>query len=366
MKDPVEPTSAYSIRNQPEDFVVIEEPMYLPTGEGGHTFLYVKKRGRTTEQVANELARAGGVSARDVGYAGRKDRHALTSQWFSLPDVDPEKALAFELLSATVLEARRHGHKLKTGHLRGNRFEIVLRGQGASFELVTQRAEEILRRGLPNRYGEQRFGMKGDNANEARKLLAGGKPPRDRRAARFLISALQSEIFNAVLDERAETFDRVELGDLARVEESGGLFWVDDLERELPRAAAFEISATGPIFGTKVRAPRGYVAEIECRVFERFGLPTDPIDPAHPLKLKLPRGIRARGTRRPLRVRPRDLKITPLEGADGLRLECGLPSGAYLTVLLDALVGPVRDASRGSREPSPVVVGAGDSRPTTS
>lgn len=366
MTDSVESTSVYSIRNEPEDFVVIEKPMYLPTGEGGHTFLYVEKRGRTTEQVANELARASGVSARDVGYAGRKDRHALTSQWFSLPDLDPENALAFELTSATVLEARRHGHKLKTGHLRGNRFEIVLRGQGDSFELVTERAAEILRRGLPNRYGEQRFGMKGDNANEARKLLAGGKPPRDRRAARFLVSALQSEIFNAVLDERAETFDRVELGDLARVEESGGLFWVDDLERELPRAEAFEISATGPIFGTKVRAPKGYVAEIECRVFERFGLPTDPADPDKPLKLKLPRGIRARGTRRPLRVLPSDLKITALDGGEGLRLECGLPPGAYVTVLLDALVGPVLDASRRARESSPMAAGAGNSDPLTS
>jgi tRNA pseudouridine13 synthase len=366
MTDPVEPTSVYSIRNEPEDFVVIEEPMYPPSGEGGHTFLHVEKRGRTTEQVANELARASGVSARDVGYAGRKDRHALTRQWFSLEDVDPETALAFELTSATVLEARRHDHKLKTGHLRGNRFEIVLRGQGDSLELVTQRADEILRRGLPNRYGEQRFGMKGDNANEARKLLAGGKPPRDRRAARFLVSALQSEIFNAVLDERADTFDRVELGDLARVEESGGLFWVDDLDRELPRAAAFEISATGPIFGTKVRAPKGSVAEIESQVFDRFGLPTDRADPTNPLKLKLPRGIRARGTRRPLRVRPRDLKVEALDGAEGLRLECGLPSGSYVTVLLDALVGPVLDASRRAREDIPMRGGEGDSEPSTS
>jgi tRNA pseudouridine13 synthase len=356
-------TDAYTIRNRPEDFVVIEEPMYLPSGEGGHTFLNIEKSGRTTEQVANELARACEVSARDVGYAGRKDRHALTRQWFSLPDVDPEKALALELTSAVVLEARRHGHKLKTGHLRGNRFEIVLRGQGDPLELVARRADELQRRGLPNRYGEQRFGMKGDNADEARKLLAKGKPPRDRRAARFLISALQSEIFNAVLDERADTYDRVELGDLARVEESGGLFWVDDLERELPRAAAFEISATGPIFGTKVRAPLGSVAEIERRVYERFDLPTDP---TNPLKVLLPRGIRARGTRRPLRVRPRDLKITALDGAEGLRLECGLPSGAYVTVLLDALVGPVLDASRGARASIPRVDGAGKSSSPTS
>ena len=346
----------YSIRSKPEDFVVVEEPLYLPSGEGGHTFLYIEKRGRTTEQVAGELARVAHVPGRDVGYAGRKDRHALTRQWFSLPDIDPERALEFDLIGARVLEAQRHGHKLKTGHLRGNRFEIALRGRGDSLDIVNERAEELLRRGMPNRYGEQRFGMRGDNAQQARKLLEGGAAPRDRRAARFLISALQSAVFNAVLEERADSIDRVELGDLARVEESGGLFWVDDLDRELPRAAAFEISATGPIFGTKVRSPKGDAAQLERKVFDRFGLPADLTS------LSLPRGVRARGSRRPLRVRPADLEVSALAEGDGLLLKCGLPSGAYVTVLLDLLVGPMIDATR-TREPSVATEGAGVSSP---
>ncbi len=332
---------AYTIRAQPEDFVVIEEPLYATSGEGDHTFLYVEKRGRTTEQVARDLARAGGVSPRDVGYAGRKDRHALTRQWFSLEGVDPERALDFEIRDARVLEAHRHGHKLKTGHLRGNRFDIKLRREGeCEIESVRTRVDELVRRGMPNRYGEQRFGRAGDNASQARKLLEGGPPPRDRRAARFLISALQSEVFNAVLDARADAYDGVELGDLARVEESGGLFWVDDLERERPRAEAFEISATGPIFGKKMRSPVAEIGRLEREIFDRFGLPEDL------KKLSLPRGIRARGTRRPLRVRPMDLEVSPLEAGDGLRVQCGLPSGAYITVLLELLVGPVVDAGR--------------------
>ena len=342
--DQASTSERYSIRTTPEDFIVVEEPLYLPSGEGGHTFLYVEKRGRTTEQLAAELARLAGVSPRDVGYAGRKDRHALTRQWFSLPEIDPERALDFDPKDATVLEARRHGHKLKTGQLRGNRFEISLRGQGDGLDLVRSRVEDLTRRGMPNRYGDQRFGMRGDNPEKAKKLLAGGAAPRDRRAARFLISALQSVVFNAVLDERCEGLDQVELGDLARVEESGGLFWVDDLERELPRAKAFEISATGPIFGTKVRSPKGGVAELEREVFARFGLPDDLG------KLSLPRGIRARGTRRPLRVRPIDLEVNALPTADGLSVTCAMPAGAYLTVLLDSLVGPVIDATRASDE----------------
>jgi tRNA pseudouridine13 synthase len=343
---PEAPRDAYTIRTEPEDFIVVEEPMYLASGEGDHTFLYVEKRGRTTEQVARELARAAHVSPRDVGYAGRKDRHALTRQWFSLEGLEPEHALDFDLPGVKVLEARRHAHKLKTGHLRGNRFDITLRRDGeCEIESIRMRADELERRGMPNRYGEQRFGRTGDNALQARRLLEGGPPPRDRRAARFLISAFQSEVFNAVLDERADTFDRVELGDLARVEESGGLFWVDDLERELPRAEAFEISATGPIFGKKMRAPVGEVARLERKVFDRFGLPAELAN------LSLPRGIRARGSRRPLRVRPAELEVTPLAQGGGLRVQCGLPSGAYVTILLELLVGRVIDATRAKSMP---------------
>jgi tRNA pseudouridine13 synthase len=235
---------------------------------------------------------------------------------------------------------------LKTGHLRGNRFDITLRREGeCEIESIEKRADELLRRGMPNRYGKQRFGRAGDNALQASKLLEGGPPPRDRRAARFLISALQSEVFNAVLDERADTFDRVELGDIARVEESGGLFWVDDLDRDLARAESFEISATGPIFGKKMRAPLGEVARLERDVFDRFGLP-------ELTELTLPRGIRARGTRRPLRVRPIDLDVTPLAQGGGLRVQCSLPSGAYITVLLEWLVGPVVDAARVAKSTS--------------
>ncbi len=334
-------TGLLRTRTTPEDFRVIEEPLYETTGEGNHTFVFVEKRGRTTEQVARELARAGGVSQKDVGYAGRKDRHAITRQWFSLEGVDPERALGFELTSAEVLEARRHPHKIKTGHLRGNRFEIVLRSdRPVALEPIRARVESLVRRGMPNRYGQQRFGRDGDNALQARRLLADGRPPRDRRAARFLVSALQSEVFNAALEERIDEYDGVLLGDVARVEESGGLFWVDDLERERPRAKAFEISATGPIFGTKMRAPTEDVARLERAIFDRFELP----DLA---TLKLPRGLRARGARRPLRVRPEGLEIEGLQGSHGLKLRCWLPPGAYLTVLLEELVGPVEDASRG-------------------
>lgn len=340
-----EAAAPYRIRTRPEDFVVVEEPLYPASGEGGHTFVYVEKRGCTTEQVARELARLAGVRPADVGYAGRKDRHALTRQWFSLPELAPERALDLELRDARILEAARHPHKLRTGQLRANRFEIVLRGgTERGVDALRGRAAELLRRGLPNRYGSQRFGREGDNAERGRRILESRRPPRDRRAARFLVSALQSAVFNAVLEERGEGFDSVDLGDLARVEASGGLFHVEDLSREQPRAQAFEISATGPIFGTRMRSPREGVAQLEERVFEGFGLPELQT-------LRLPRGIRARGGRRPLRVRPEGLAVEPLMDGPGIRVGCSLPAGAYVTVLLEELVGDVVDASRSAEEP---------------
>jgi tRNA pseudouridine13 synthase len=339
----VDPGRAMRIRTTPEDFRVEEMPLYPPTGEGGHLFLFVEKRGCTTEQVARALARASGTSPRDVGYAGRKDRHAVTRQWFSLEGVEPERALDFEIEGAHVLEAVRHPHKIRTGHLRANRFDVVLRAdEEVDPEPIRTRAETLARRGLPNRFGDQRFGREGDNAARARAMLAGGPAPRDRRAARFLVSALQSELFNAVLEARGDDYDGVIEGDVARVEESGGLFWVEDVMRERARARAFEISATGPIFGRKMRAPKAEAAEVEAAVREALEIPP-------PEMLRLPRGVRASGTRRPLRVRPEGLEITsPDEGA-GLRVRCSLPPGSYVTVLLEALVGEVSDASRVQR-----------------
>ena len=180
-----------------------------------------------------------------------------------------------------------------------------------------------------------------ENAERARELLSSGRPPRDRRAARFLVSALQSAVFNHVLEARIDHYDEVRIGDRARGEEGGGLYWVDDLERDRERAKRFEISATGPIFGTKMRQPQGEIEGLERAAYEAYGVPA-------PGELRLPRGIRARGTRRPLRISPEGLSIDPLDTGDGFRLVCALPPGAYVTVLLDELVGRGR-VSEGHR-----------------
>ena len=141
-----------------------------------------------------------GVRAAEVGYAGRKDRDAVTTQWFSVQGLAPEAALALELPGLRVIEARRHPHKLRTGQLRGNRFEIVARDVGPeALRAAPARFERLQRDGMPNRFGPQRFGWDGGNLEQARRLLRGEKIGADRRHARFLLSALQAAAFNAVL-----------------------------------------------------------------------------------------------------------------------------------------------------------------------
>jgi tRNA pseudouridine13 synthase len=325
------------LRETPEDFRVDELPAYAPEGRGDHTFVRVEKRLRTTEQVARDLARAAGVKSGDVGYAGRKDRVAVTTQWFSVPGLEPARAAALELPGARVLEASAHPHKLRTGHLRGNRFEIAVRGADAALAgSARARLAEFQARGFPNRYGPQRYGRDGDNDVRALALLQSGGRRVDRRDARFLLSALQARVFDAVLAARPVPLDALELGDLAMRHDSGGAFLVEDLAREAPRAAAFEISATGPIFGSRMSEPAGEVARREAEVLAAHGV--------DPRALRPPPGVRLRGARRALRARPDDASLD--FEADVLRLRFTLPPGSYASVLVAELVG-VADAELG-------------------
>lgn len=322
-------------RAEPEDFRVEEIALYDPTGTGDHTFLRIEKRLLTSDGVARQLAAAVGVPARDVGYAGRKDRAAVTTQWMSVPGLDPEEALKLDFKGVRVLDAVRHPHKLRTGQLRGNRFSILIRGTSEEVEANAREAlARILERGMPNRFGAQRFGHGGRNAAVGREILAGRRVARDRRKARFMLSALQSEVFNRVLAERPIPLDQVAEGDVAQVVDSGGLFLVEDLAVENERAKEFEISATGPIFGTKMKAPEGEPARWEAEILIAMAIPATE-------DLVSPRGVRLAGSRRSLRVRPQEMSL--IREDESLRLEFGLPPGSYATVLLEELFGDLQE-----------------------
>ena len=313
---------------RPEDFRVDEVPLYAPAGEGGHTFVRLEKRGRTTEEVARELARAAGVRPGDVGYAGRKDRMSVSTQWFSVPGLSPERVTALELRNVRVIEAAAHPHKLRTGHLKANRFTLIVRDLAPeALAAAPARLARLVEKGMPNRFGGQRFGRDGDNADAGRRLLEGVLRVRDRRRARFLVSALQAEVFNAVLAERGPDLVTLEAGDVAVIHASGGPFVVDDPCVEQPRADAFEISATGPIFGTKVLEPQAAVADRERRIRTAHGV-ADEIEP--------PRGIRLRGSRRPLRVRPEAAEVEARDTS--LHLRFTLPPGCYASVFVEEVL----------------------------
>jgi tRNA pseudouridine13 synthase len=318
------------IRTEPEDFRVEELPLYPPSGEGEHTFVRVEKRLVTTEEVASALAHAAGVRARDVGYAGRKDRLAVATQWLSVPRLDPQRALDLRLEGIRVLEAILHGHKLRTGQLRGNRFEIAVRSvDDEAREAARAKLAEIGRVGMANAFGSQRFGRAGRNVEIGARLLRGEIALKDRRKARFAISALQSAVFNDVLAARPTGIGEFELGDIAVLHGSGGQFLIEDVEREQPRAAAFEISPTGPIFGNRVIEPAGEVALREKAALELRGICLTDLRP--------PSGIRLRGARRALRVRPDNARMRDFPG--GFWLEFELPPGSYATVLIRAVLG---------------------------
>ena len=322
------PGTGGAVRLSPEDFEVEEVPAYTPCGEGPHLFLFVEKRGRNTRDVARELARALRVAERDVGVAGQKDRHACTRQYFSVPGRTPEDARSLEGEGWRVLSAERHGNKLKTGHLKGNRFRILVRGAGpdalARARAIACALEE---RGLPNAFGAQRFGRDGLNAQRGRALLAGHGLPEvrgDRFLRRMAISAYQALLFNRVLADRIRDglFATAVPGDLMKKLATGGLFVSQDPAVDSPRVARFEIAATGPLFGHRMMEPAQDALARERKVLEAEGL---TLASFAPLKGD------ADGTRRALRL-PLQLSVEP-EG-DALCLSFALEKGSFATVVL--------------------------------
>lgn len=314
----------------PEDFEVEEVPAYLPSGEGTHLYLWLEKRGRDTREVVRTLAQALGVREDDIGVAGMKDRQAVTRQWVSVPAVAEPRLPDFSLEGVRVLEARRHGNKLRTGHLRGNRFRLRVRGVrdvGAARETFSRLAAQ----GVPNYFGEQRFGRAGDNADLGRLLVLGQRLPKrpDRFQRKLYLSAFQSRLFNRALELRlqAGTFASALRGDVLRKEETGGLFVCEAPEVDGPRVAAFEVSPAGPLFGPKMTAAAGEVAELEARLLSDEGVTLGDFQRG---------GGETEGARRPYRVRLGSPELTP-EGED-LWLAFELPKGAYATEVLHELL----------------------------
>ena len=318
------------LKAAPEDFAVEEIPAYLPSGEGEHLFLWIEKVGRDTVEIARALAEGLGVSEREVGYAGLKDRQAVTRQFFSVPASAEGRAASLRLDGARVLEARRHRNKLRTGHLRGNRFRVRIRdtGDAAAARRVLDRLELT---GVPNYFGEQRFGREEDNADLGRRLLLGERLPRAPTAfqRKMYLSAFQSLLFNRALAARvtAGTLSRALDGDVLRKADTGGVFVCEDPSREQARVDAFEVSPAGPLFGPKMPRAARAVAEAEQALLREAGVGFDDF--------RRGRG-ETEGGRRAYRIRLHEVSVEE-DGAD-LVVAFALPRGSYATVVLDEVM----------------------------
>ena len=305
--------------------------LYEPSGTGVHTWIWVEKRGLSTMEMIAAMAEVLGLREREIGYAGLKDARAVTRQWISIEGLEEPRIGELESDRVRVLKVTRHGNKLKLGHLRGNRFDILVRG-GTDLDSVRQNLAHMVEVGVPNYFGEQRFGKRGANLDKGMRILR-GNPRRAARAIpkrlmRLLISAVQSEAFNRVLKRRLDTMDRMRMGDIAFLHRNGACFLTEDPRAEQERCDAFEISPSGPLPGPKTLAAQDEPGQIEAEVMAELDLEPEIFG-------RVPHGTN-QGGRRPLRVQVLEPEVSGEE--DGMRLRFSLPKGSYATSVLRELL----------------------------
>jgi tRNA pseudouridine13 synthase len=334
------PAASGVIRSRLEDFRVHEIPVIEPSGEGNHLWLEVEKRGANTNWVAAQLARAAGVSGRDVGFAGMKDRHGVTRQWFSigLQEADNDDWRNWSIADTTILSGTRHQKKLQRGTLAGNRFRLVIRCVEGDRDELAERLERARDQGVPNYFGSQRFGRQGRNIPQAAAWLEkGGRIPRNRRS--IYLSSIRSYLFNEVLSVRVadRSWNRIVAGDIAMLDGSRSTFPCDDADQELEaRCSAFDIHPTGPLPGADGKQPRDKAQALEQRVLAGH----------RPLIDGLARkGVEA--GRRGLRLRPAGFEWERDE--DRLALVFELSPGGYATSVLRELLQTDDAAARSGR-----------------
>ena len=350
----------------PEDFIVEELPLYEPSGTGTHTYFAIRKRNLSTLEAIQRIARGLQVPSRDFGYAGLKDKHAVTTQILSVEGVTPERILEIEQPDIEVLWAERHPHKLRVGHLQGNRFELTLHDiPDDTLPLVKTVMERLVSEGVPNRFGAQRFGNKNDSHLIGKALLKAewqtvidymltadalqvddvarrmqreiARKPIEKvitsiphRLRKLYLSAYQAHLFNRILEKRIPHLGKLIEGDIAVKHSNGAPFLVPNPTIEQSRADTFEISPSGPIFGHKMRMPMGDVLTLETSLLADEGVRFE--------QFRKVSGIRLPGTRRPLRMPIQVHEIAAVGSDVGARLRFTLPAGGYATVVVQELL----------------------------
>jgi len=323
-----EPVLSARFRSTPEDFFVEEIASFQPSGEGEHLLLTVEKRGMNTAFAAKTLAAWAGIAEMGIGYAGMKDRHAVTRQRFTVhfpKRVSPDIGL-LESADLHVLEHAWHNRKLSRGALAGNRFVLVLREVRGEREAIEARLQAIRQHGIANYFGEQRFGRDGDNVQAALRMFAGERARREQRS--IYLSAARSELFNAVLARRIAdgTWNTGAEGEVWMLDGTQSVFGPEPLTDDLrERAARQDIHPTGPMWGAGELRTRDRVREIEEAALEPFAESRAGLAKAD-----------MKQERRALRVRVNELEWQWLAD-DVLQLSFRLAPGAYATEVLAEL-----------------------------
>jgi tRNA pseudouridine13 synthase len=319
------------LRSTPEDFLVHEIPLVEPTGEGEHVWLLIRKRQENTEQVARNLARFAGVAQRDVSYAGLKDRNAVTEQWFSvyLPGGDEPEWCAIDSASVTLLRCARHHRKLRRGTLRGNAFRIRIRNITGDRLELERRLSTVTAGGVPNYFGEQRFGRNGSNLRTAERLFchSAGRLPRDQRG--LALSAARSFLFNQVLARRVglNSWERPLPGEALQLEGTHSYFTAQEVDETLlERVREGDAHPTGPLYGRGESPATGEALQVETDSLAPYGAWCQGLIEA---------GLKQE--RRSLRLLL-DAPAWSWPEPDCLELAFSLPAGAYATSVLRELV----------------------------
>jgi len=347
---PLNVTNSFVFNSSPRDFTVEEIPLYEFTGEGEHLILKVRKKDLTTWEMLDIISNHLGIRRRDIGYAGLKDKNAMTIQYISLLAKDSSKIDNFSHTKIKILETTRHNNKIRVGHLKGNRFHIRLKKVlGVQRDKLDSVLKWIKKSGIPNYFGHQRFGTDGNNWEDGKKLIDGTLKIRDRKTKEFLIGSYQSYLFNNWLSKRVEIslllekfteeesekvlgleegtlkgtksqkqFFKLLQGDLMMHYPYGRVFYVEDLEVEANRFISKDIAPTGLLAGGKVKR----ATDMALRVERDFDAET-----------------KQSGTRRYAWIEVTNIEKKYIEEKAHYELSFILPKGSYATTVLDILRG---------------------------
>lgn len=327
-----EPVGSGVVRSSPDDFQVDEELGFSPDDEGEHLLVQIRKRETNTQWLAGQLAKLAGIQTKDVGFAGMKDRHAVTTQWFSLglagrPEPD-WRALQDEPIE--ILAVHRHRRKLRRGSLRGNRFKLHIRQLSGEQAQLDERLQIMKSSGVPNYFGEQRFGHDYSNLTQADHLFSPARPRMARPLRGLVISAARSQLFNQVLAERIRlgVWNRPMPGDYFQLNGSRGGFFDHEEQEEMlsQRCMQLDIHPTGPLWGRGRNQVGGDTGDLETKVLEPFELWRNGLE-----------HVGLEQERRSLRISLNDLSWQFQEDG-GLVLAFFLPAGCFATALLRELI----------------------------